>query len=63
MSVWLMNGLLNGSAIASENAPDLALLEMLGQVGDLEELGVEVDRLIEERLDTGQTDDDQEQTE
>lgn len=37
--------------LAEEGIPDIALLEMLGEVGAIEELGVDVDLMIEERLD------------
>lgn len=36
--------------LADEGIPDIALLEMLGEVGAIEELGVDVDLMIEERL-------------
>ncbi len=37
--------------LADEGIPDIALLEILGEVGDIEEFGVDVDHMIEERLD------------
>ena len=37
--------------LADDGIPDIALLEMLGEVGGIEELGVDVDYMIEERLD------------
>ena len=36
--------------LADEGIPDIALLEMLGEVGGIEELGVDVDDMIEARL-------------
>ena len=49
--------------LADGGIPDIALLEMLGEVGDIEELGVDVDHMIEERLDVVASDEQMESDE
>ena len=50
-------------ALADAGIPDIALLEMLGEVGDIEELGVDVDHMIEERLEAEASDEQRESEE
>lgn len=48
------------SVTAEETLPDPELLEMLGAMGDIENLGVDVDSMIGKQLDTKDDDENQE---
>ena len=49
--------------LADDSIPDIELLEMLGEVGDMDELGLDVDRMIEERLEVVASDEQMESDE
>ena len=51
------------NVLADDGIPDIALLEMLGEVGDIEELGIDVDHMIEERLEAVASDEQMESDE
>lgn len=48
------------SVTGEETLPDPELLEMLGAMGDIENLGVDVDSMIGKQLDTKDDNEDQE---
>lgn len=57
----LLVGLSGVTPVASdETLPDPELLEMLGAMGDIANLGVDVDNMIGQQLDTQDDDENQE---